>query len=67
LEQKLALLVNEKIQESLKECGIGGQLQDLRARETLYKKEIDNLRNELQGGKGHGMHRRSTGEDSQNL
>jgi hypothetical protein len=67
LEQKLALLVNEKIQESMKEYGNGGQLQDLRARETLYKKEIDNLQNELQGGKGHGMHRRSTGEGSQNL
>jgi hypothetical protein len=53
LEQKIALLVNQKIQESLQECDIGGQLQDLRARETLYKKEIDQLRNQLQGGKGH--------------
>lgn len=53
LEQRLALLVNQKIQESLKECDIGGQLQDLRARETLYKKEIDQLRNQLQWGKGH--------------
>ena len=67
LEQKLALLVNEKIQESLKECDIGGQLQDLRARETLYKKEIDKLRNELKGGKGHRKYRPGTGEDSQNL
>ena len=69
LEQKLEMLVNEKIKESLKETNIGGQLQDWKQKELLYKKEIAGLRNEMKGGRKDSGRKfpAGSGEDSKNL